>query len=191
MYALYRRARCVVRFNTVEAKIWMRSFTGSFCYDWLAKGRRHPKATGHHTASVVAHDRQTEQLGLLLAMTVGSCHLKNFLSVVKHWKGILWLVLTISDWKLFRVQCQWADHTISEKIVSYKTWTRDFSLDKIVLGQICWAFWTKNQEHVSSPGVGHGKLVACYKDLLCLLWQEWDWWPSLSPMTGVGLMIVR
>ena len=68
--------------NTVEVKIWMRSFTGSFCYGWLAKGRRHPKATGHHTASFVAHDGQTEQLGLLLAMTVGSCHLKNFLSVV-------------------------------------------------------------------------------------------------------------
>ena len=48
----------------------------------LPKG--HPKATGHHTASVVAHDGQAEQLGLLLAMTVGSCHLKNFLYAVKH-----------------------------------------------------------------------------------------------------------
>ena len=47
---------------------------------WLAKGRRHPK-TGHHTASIVTHDGQTEQLGSLLAKTVGSYsyHLKNFL----------------------------------------------------------------------------------------------------------------
>ena len=30
----------------------------------------------------MAHDGQTEQLGLLLAMTVGSCHFKNFLSAV-------------------------------------------------------------------------------------------------------------
>ena len=107
--------------NTVEAKIWMRSFTGSFCYDWLAKGRRHPKATGHHTASFVAHDGQTEQLGLLLAMTVGSCPLKNFLSVVNIEKEFYDSKSSFSDWKLFRVQCQWADRTISEEIVSYKT----------------------------------------------------------------------
>ena len=166
--------------NTVEAKIWMRSFTGSFCYDWLAKGRWHPKATGHHTASFVAHDGQTEQLGLLLAMTVGSCPLKNFLSVVNIEKEFYDSKSSFSDWKLFRVQCQWADHTISEKIVSYKTQTRDFSLDKNVLGQICWGFWTKNQEHVSSTGVGQAGETGC------LLLG-----PSLSPMTGVGLMIVR
>ena len=84
----------------------MRSFTGSFCYDCLAKGRRHPKATGHHTASVVAHDGQTEQLGLLLAMTVGSCPLKNFLSVVNIEKEFYDSKSSFSDWKLFRVQCQ-------------------------------------------------------------------------------------
>ena len=123
MYALYRCAWCAAsfRFNTVEVKIWMRSFTGSFCYDWLAKGRWHPKATGHHTASFVAHDGQTEQLGLLLAMTVGSCPLKNFLSVVNIEKEFYDSKSSFSDWKLFRVQCQWADHTISEEIVSYET----------------------------------------------------------------------
>ena len=60
----------------------MRSFTGKFCYDLLKGGRRHLK-TGHHTASIVAHDGQTEQLGSLLAMTVGSYHLKNSLWSLK------------------------------------------------------------------------------------------------------------
>ena len=46
----------------------------------MPKGDGIPRPeTGHHTASIVAHDGQTEQLGSLLAMTVGSYHLKNFL----------------------------------------------------------------------------------------------------------------
>ena len=79
----------------------------------------------------------------------------------------------ISDWKLFRVQANKQITRSARRLVSYKTQTRDFSLDKNVLGQICWGFWTKNQEHVSSPGVGQGKLVTFYKDLLYLLRQEW------------------
>ena len=69
----------------------------------------------------MAHDGQTEQLGLLLAMTVGSCPLKNFLSVVNIEKEFYDSKSSFSDWKLFRVQCQGADRTISEEIVSYKT----------------------------------------------------------------------
>ena len=50
----------------------------------LPKGDGIPRPkTGHHTASIVAHDGQTEQLGSLLAMTVGSYHLKNFLKSLK------------------------------------------------------------------------------------------------------------
>ena len=38
----------------------------------LPKGDGIPRPkTGRHTASIVAHDGQTEQLGSLLAMTVG------------------------------------------------------------------------------------------------------------------------
>ena len=55
----------------------MRSFTGKFRYD-LPKGDGILKLV-NHTASIVAHDGQTEQLESLLAMTVGSYHLKNFL----------------------------------------------------------------------------------------------------------------
>ena len=50
----------------------------------LPKGDGIPRPkTGRHTASIVAHDGQTEQLGSLLAMTVGSHHLKNFLQSLK------------------------------------------------------------------------------------------------------------
>lgn len=48
---------------------------------WLTC-QREMASQGTHTASVVAHDGLTSKIGLLLAMTVGSCHLKNFLSVV-------------------------------------------------------------------------------------------------------------
>ena len=56
---------------------------------WLTC-QREMASQGTHTASVVAHDGLTSKIGLLLAMTVGSCR-KEFSFRCKHWKGILWL----------------------------------------------------------------------------------------------------
>ena len=56
---------------------------------WLTC-QRETASQGTHTASVVAHDGLTSKIGLLLAMTVGSCH-KEFSFRCKHWKWILWL----------------------------------------------------------------------------------------------------
>ena len=144
----------------------------------LPKGDGIPRPkTGHYTASIMAHDGQTEQLGSLLAMTVGSYHLKNSLQSLKPGIKIQKDFHGLSTY-CFRLETslntipmadQREESQLSDLQSKSALQTRDFSLDKNVLGQICWGFRTQNHGHVFSLGVGQGKLVNYYEDLLYLL----------------------